>query len=438
MQLRTLSTLLAALVLTLGSRADDKKITIVVEAGKHDRQHMVVCVPLSLPKGQAGFQDRALYRAEDGKKDEILGQITLPSILTENVKPREGEVRRDLYFLLPPLKAGRTLTLHFDPEQVREYSPRFFWTEKKGEYDELRINTKPVKHILRYINAPFDDSTKEKREATFKVYHHLFDPDGQSLITKGPGGLYTHHRGLFYGFKATYGPEGKRITADTWHCPPPSGDPKKPSLEAHLEHEKLLVAEAGGVVGLHRVQIGWFGRDKERFAVEERELTVYRPAKGLMVDFVSKLTPVKGTVMLDGDPQHAGFHFRASDEVAIAAKDRKSGTYFLRPDGKGEVEKERNWPADKSMVDLPWNAMSFVVGGKRYTAAYLDRPTNPKEARYSERTYGRFGSYFVAECSETKPLTVAYRIWLQEGEMTGDAVQEKSDDFVDPPKVSVK
>ena len=34
------------------------------------------------------------------------------------------------------------------------------------------------------------------------------------------------------------------------------------------------------------------------------------------------------------------------------------------------------------MVDLPWNVMSFVVGGKRYTAAYLDRPENPKEARY--------------------------------------------------------
>jgi hypothetical protein len=438
MQLRTLSALLTLLVVTLGSRAEDRKITIVVEAGKHDREKTVVCVPLSLPKTLAEKQDVVLHYVEDEKVKQLIGQFLSPGLLTEGVKPSEGEVRRDLYFIIPALKSGNSLTFTWDPQDGTASRDSFKWTQQKGEYEELSFSRLPGGHVLRYMNAPFDDSTKEKREATFKVYHHLFDPSGKDLITKGPGGLYTHHRGLFYGFKATYGPEGKHITADTWHCPPPSGDPKKPSLEAHLEHEKVLSSEAGALLGRHRVQIGWFGRDKERFAVEERELTVYRPAKGLMVDFVSKLTPVKGTVKLDGDPQHAGFHFRASDEVAVAAKDKKSGTYFLRPDGKGEVEKERNWPGDKSMVNLPWNAMSFVVGGKRYTATYLDRPTNPKEARYSERTYGRFGSYFVAECSETKPLTVAYRIWLQEGEMTGFAVQEKSADFVDPPKVSVK
>jgi len=121
--------------------------------------------------------------------------------------------------------------------------------------------------------------------------------------------------------------------------------------------------------------------------------------------------------------------------VADKTKDQ---TYFLRPDGKGEMGKERNYPQDKQMVNLPWNAMSFVVGGRRYTAAYLDRPANPKEARYSERTYGRFGSYFVAECSDAKPLTVAYRLWLQEGEMTADGVKARSEDFVNPPGAAVK
>ena len=35
-------------------------------------------------------------------------------------------------------------------------------------------------------------------------------------------------------------------------------------------------------------------------------------------------------------------------------------------------------------VNLPWNAMSFVPGGKRYAVACLDHPGNPKEARFSE------------------------------------------------------
>ena len=33
--------------------------------------------------------------------------------------------------------------------------------------------------------------------------------------------------------------------------------------------------------------------------------------------------------------------------------------------------------------------MSFVLDGKRYSVVYLDHPDNPKEARQSERTYGR-------------------------------------------------
>ena len=62
--------------------------------------------------------------------------------------------------------------------------------------------------------------------------------------------------------------------------------------------------------------------------------------------------------------------------------------------------------------------MSFVLGDQRYTVAYLDRPQNPKEARFSERDYGRFGSYFVADATEKKPVEVDYRLWLQDGPMT--------------------
>src|SRR5262249_51627632 len=152
----------------------------------------------------------------------------------------------------------------------------------------------------------------------------------------------------------------------------------------------------------------------------------------------SKLTPVKGTVHLDGDPQHAGFHFRAVNEV----DKNKAQTYFLRPSGKGEMGKEANYdpkkPDDKTMANLPWNAMSFVVGGTRYTAAYLHRPANRKEADYSERTYGRFGSYFAADCDAKKPLLVDYRLWLQEGEMTKEGVEARSADFVKPPTATVK
>lgn len=279
--------------------------------------------------------------------------------------------------------------------------------------------------MLRYQYKALDESSKEAREHTFKVYHHLFDPEGTRLVTKGPGGHYTHHRGLFYGFnKVSYGDNKK---ADVWHC---TGD-------AHQSHEKILSSEAGPVLGRHRVLIAWHGPGKEVFAREERELTVYNTPGGRLIEFASKLVPTMVPVKLDGDPQHAGFHFRGDNEVdAITSKQ----TYYLRPDGQGKPGETRNWDPKtrQGPVNLPWNAMSFVLGGRRYTVAYLDRPQNPKEARFSERDYGRFGSYFEYTLTADKPLLLDYRIWLQDGEMTGAAVNRLDRDLVEPPVVTVK
>jgi hypothetical protein len=74
--------------------------------------------------------------------------------------------------------------------------------------------------------------------------------------------------------------------------------------------------------------------------------------------------------------------------------------------------------------------MSFVVGGKRYTCVYLDHPSNPKEARQSERTYGRVGTYFEYDLTKDKPLTVHYRLWVGEGELTAEQCAAMSQVFV--------
>ncbi len=276
-----------------------------------------------------------------------------------------------------------------------------------------------TRRSLRYVNKPFDDSTPDKRYETYKVFHQLWDPDGKQLVTDGvedPKALYPHHRGIFYGFREVTYDDGKKT--DTWHCP-----------KAHQANEKIEATEAGPVLGRQRALIGWYGDDKDLFANEERELTVYNTPGGRLVEFASRLKPVKGTVHLDGDPQHAGFHFRAAMEVAD--KQNSVHTFYIRPDGVGKEDDTRNWDP-KTMqgpINLPWDAMCFLLGGKRYTVAYLDRPENPKEARFSERDYGRFGSYFVADATEEKPVDVDYRLWLQDGPMTVDEVAARSADF---------
>jgi hypothetical protein len=298
--------------------------------------------------------------------------------------------------------------------------PQFTWSDTPGKQAELRLGDRPV---LRYMYEKLDTSSAARRDETIKPYHHVFDPEGDAIITKGPGGLYTHHRGLFFGFnKVTY--DGNK-PADVWHC-------RNGESQQHVE---FLGEEAGPVLGRHRVKIEWRGRKDDVFAIEEREMTAYNTPGGTLIEFASRVTTTGGDVKLDGDPQHAGFHFRASNEVADKTKGE---TYYLRPDGRDKPGATRNWPDRKDHVNLAWDAMSFVVGGQRFTALYLDKPTNPKEARFSERDYGRFGSYFQYTVTKEKPLEVSYRVWVQRGELTGEEAAARDKNFVQPVSVTVR
>lgn len=403
--------LCASLMLLGSARAAEQALELTVTGGKHD----LVNVPVAIPIARGKSAKPAVVRVEDAAGKNYPAQLTAAGLL------QSADAARELHVLVPSLKAGQDLKLRV---KLTNESPSpgmgFTWHTEKDEYTELRDGGRPV---LRYMHKPFDDSTKENRELTYKVYHHVFDPAGKRLVTKGPGGLYPHHRGIYFGFnRITYG-NGKK--ADTWHC----------TGGAHQSHEKVLASEAGRLLGRHRLQIDWHGENKEVFAREERELTVYHVPGGTMIDFASRLKTTGGPAKLDGDPQHAGVQFRADNEVA--AKTSKE-TIYIRPDGVGQPGVEWNWPQQKNQVNLPWKAMSFVLGGQRYTVANLDRPENPKEARFSERTYGRFGSYFVYDLTPDKPLEVRYRFWLQEGQMKPDEVARMAAAFAEPPRVVVK
>jgi hypothetical protein len=304
----------------------------------------------------------------------------------------------------------------------------FKFVEEKGKYVDLLFGDRKV---MRYMNTPHDTTTKDTHELTFKPFHHVYDPaTGETLLTNGAGLaadkalLYPHHRGLFFAFnKVSYG-EGKNEKCDVWHGH--NGE--------FVSHDKFLKQDAGADKAVQTSALSWHGTDGKVFANEERTYTVYNAPGGTMIDFNSTLTTPLDKVKLDGDPQHSGFHFRAAMEV----KDHgKKDTYYLRPDGKGKMGEERNWdPSPKAnpskdprTINLPWNAMSFVIAGKRYTVLRIDHPTNPKESRGSERYYGRFGDYFEWNLTPTTPLKIKYRVWVQEGEMTVEKCAELAKEF---------
>ena len=413
--------LLGAVVCGAGTAAG-MTYKITVRAGKHDRVHTPVCVVLRESEVQANLNPVLLKEAKSvkvtaGDGTRLPAQLTGPGLL-QDAPP--GVVVREVHFIVPKLARGESLELTAVLSQEAPAAGGFRWRDQTGEFMELFYNCRPV---LRYMYHAVDNSSPEARERTYKVFHHLWNPAGTRFVTKGPGGLYSHHRGLFYGFNRIQYDDVARV--DTWHC----------GTGAYQSHEAFVSREAGPVLGRHRVRIDWHGPGDRVFATEQREMTVYRVPGGHLVEFASRLKSTVGKMRLDGDPQHAGFQFRAAQEVAEG--DQKS-TYFLRPDGRGRPGETRNWNAknpDPRTVNLPWNAMSFVIDGTRYTAVYLDTPTNPKEARYSERTYGRFGSYFEYELDKDRELNVNYRLWLQQGEMTVEQAAALSADFVSPPEV---
>jgi len=395
------------------------QVTLEIQAGDYARVGTPVKVILEAEG--ALVADIANLTIND---QVVEGQIC--ELGLESLREVEGdsapENLRELHFILPELPKGKTVQALVTFGLSGQRKQRAFqFEDNEGLYTDLKLGDRPV---IRYMYEALDTSSDQRIGETYKVYHHVYDPLGKRFVTKGAGGLFPHHRGLFYGFnKISYSVDGKAKTADIWHC-------RSGESQAHVD----VVSEvAGDVIGRHLLKIDWKGKDGIPFATELRELTAYNLEDGVMIGFASKLQTLVGDIKLAGDPQHAGFQFRGSQEIP----DRTAAqTYYVRPDGIGQPDSFRNWPGNKDHVNLKWNALCFVLGEQRLTCCYLDHPKNPKEARFSERNYGRFGSYFEYTVEPSQPLNLNYRIWLQYDAMTVAGVEKYSQDFVSPPLVT--
>lgn len=227
---------------------------------------------------------------------------------------------------------------------------------------------------------------------TAKVFYHVVGPDGKTTLTKGPGGKFPHHRGIFIGWNKIKH-NGK--THDIWHM--------KDTTQKHVSFTKQETTEAGTAVAS---RIDWIGTEGKIVLEETRTVTVHSDAGGAyaVIDFVSELKAADGDVELGGDPEHAGIHFRPSQQVA----DNKSAKYvFPIEDAK-----------EKQYAGLDWVAQTFEVDGQKWTVQHLSHPGNPDEnARWSAyRDYGRFGEFPTFKIADGETKTLRYRFRVTKGE----------------------
>ena len=290
----------------------------------------------------------------------------------------------------------------------------FSLKDEAGKYLDVIFGGK----VLGRFMYAYDTSTGDKRTETYKPYLHVFDADGKAPITKGSGGQYTHHRGIFIGWnKITV--DGKEY--DRWHM-----------KGGEQVHQKFIAQEADVSHATVTSLVLWTGATAaDKPIIEEERTMTFRRAPApayALIDFTSKLKAVAGDVTLDGDPEHAGVHFRAANEV-----DTKQ-TMYVYPKEKAKPHAD---------LDYPWVGETYVLGDKHYSVVEMNHPDNPKGTKFSAyRDYARFGAFCKAGIKSGETLTVKYRFLVAEGEMPPvEMIQKNFNEFAgvsgDVPKTTV-
>jgi len=236
--------------------------------------------------------------------------------------------------------------------------------------------------VATIVGKPHDP---ERHQTTSKVFHHVFAPDGR-LLTKGTGGLYDHHRGLFLGWNQA---RWQGDHHDWWHCKResqrfrrflgPADDPLAP--EWQVAAIEWYTAE--GTIAL----------DETR-AIRARALGEDTTALDLMVD----LRPRRGTLRLAGDPQHAGQQFRALQ--AFAPDDAVKVRYVRPATAAGHGNDVWN--------GCRWIAAVLPLTDGPVTVLRLEGARNPGPTTWSTRAYGRFGATFTHEIAAGDSLTARW------------------------------
>ena len=393
---------LGALAVFAGAAIPQRgSFVVTVRAGARDRTQTPVCVEIRDP---SAFTISSIlpYTALVAPLGEP--ERTVPAQLDISVDPPR------LWWVLDGCKASEERKYRVTPLLQPGEWPSFSFEDTPGDRLDCLFDGLPVTR-LRYLTYSPDD-----HEETKKVFHHVFDAAGENLITKGSGGKYPHHRGLFVGWnKTTIG----EATLDFWHLPRPN---------ISQQHAGFINQMAGPVFAHETSKINWCNADGNPVIEEERTLTVFRqdsPAR--LLEWSTRLRSLVGDILLNGDMHHAGFQYRAANEVS----ERESETHYLHP--PEGVERP-------TAPEIPWSAMSYALGDSRFTVAHMNHPDNPRPTDYSdeERKYGRFGAFFTHSLKADEALQLRYRLYIVEGDPPSpEDIDARYLDLIDPPQVTI-
>ncbi len=395
-------TLLVVLVSFAPLAASPQKVKVRVAAGKYLR-HSTPTVATIKPAhaileaaGKNGIRCTAR-----------IGNAVFPAQV-ELVLGSEDLVR--VHWLTAALAAGQKSDVTLELEAGEATSGWKLETPESAGFTELSIRGRKVhRHVTAY--------DPKRPNQTYKPFLHVYDLTGSHLITKGPGGTYTHHRGIFLGWnRVSYG-EGGKHKADFWHC-----------KGVTIRHQKFVPTRSKGGV-FHEVisNTHWIDGEETTVVRERRRVRTYCCGDDkTILDFSVTLEAIGShPVRLNGDGHHAGFQFRAPQEAHRNSKQ----TVYVRPTSAAK-QKNDMWG------DCAWTLCRYKLGGKQTSVMYITAPTNPTPAVMSTRPYARFGSFFKTVLQPKKPLHLRYRVIIlrESAKKPLDiaSLQALYDDFANP------
>ncbi len=271
-----------------------------------------------------------------------------------------------------------------------------------GKAVEVKAYGKPVARLV------YGDGQK-------KPYLHVYGEAGELLTNSGlsadgkDSGGFPHHRGIYIGWNKITSNLGSQ---DLWHLN------SKPAPQMVVSE---FVKQTGGKDSATIVaRIDWRANKKDDkgsdlLISETRTLVISKPdGKRTQVDAHFTLQAARD-LELGGDLQHAGIHFRASNEVNTRAKET---SYLADPTnretkgkdfGASAVKPKAKAPAQATQKsELKWCRLLFPIGSRWYSAIELNSPGNPSE-ELSWRDYGRFGYFFKKKLQAAETLDLDYR-----------------------------
>ena len=333
----------------------------------------------------------------------------------------EGERTAGVYvgWVLPALAEGQsteyelTLTAGQGAAEAGAAAGGFQFVGGDGHRDLVYARTPVYRHL-----TAFDP---QRRDETYKPFHHLYGFHDDGFITKGPGGQYTHHRGLYVGWNKTKVAGGKEY--DFWHCPD--------GVAQRFTGYDQSGETTGPVFAREVSKTDWAAPDGKAVVRDTRAFMTWRPAEGqTLIDVTIRLENAAGApITLGGDPQHAGFQFRAAEEV------QSTKTKYVRPPS-ARSEGDDVW------TDCAWVAGLFKIKGRPYAVVHMNGPQNPGPVVYSTRDYGRFGPFFTGELKPDEPITLRYRVLVLDADrhkdLSPEAFAHRYKDFTLPAEVSVE